>query len=148
MDLKICLIQLLVFSFVSCNEDSPCRDDLKGDGKCDDVNDNAKCNYDYGDCCNKDKIGDGECDAKNNFITCNTNPYRPVGRYDGGDCRPRKCFADKNDPLDIAFTAKYGTSWYDKIRGDQLLSNGTWSSDYSVGFLDEQSFFSRNYQQK
>ena len=29
---------------------SPCRDDWKGDGECDEVNNNAKCNYDGGDC--------------------------------------------------------------------------------------------------
>ena len=110
MDLKICLIQLLVFSFVSCNEDSPCRDDWKGDGECDDVNNNAECNYDYGDCCKKDWIGDGECDDRNNFITCITDPNadenKVPGRYDGGDCRPRKCFADENDPLDSEYLLK------------------------------------------
>jgi len=133
---------------------SSCRDDWKGDGECDDVNNNAECNYDYGDCCKKDWIGDGECDARNNFITCNNDPNnKDAGHYDGGDCRPRKCFADENDPLDIAFTAKYGTSWYDKIRGDKKLVNGRWSDlkswrpnigdQHGVSFheADEQSFF-------
>jgi len=126
----------------------PCRDDWKGDGECDDVNDTAECNYDYGDCCKKDWIGDGKCDAKNNFLTCNTTPDTPdvkAGRYDGGDCHPRKCFADENDPLDIAFTAKYGKTWYDKIRGDHALVNGTLipvSVLHDLGSSsDEQSFF-------
>jgi len=120
------------------SEDS-CRDDLKGNGNCDPVNNNAKCNYDYGDCCEKKKIGDGKCDARNNFITCNLNPdLQDAGRHDGGDCRPRKCFANENDPLDIAYTAKYGTSsWFDNLRGDQRLVNGTWQSGTWSDFEDE-----------
>ena len=89
--------------FTGSSEDS-CRDDLKGNGNCDPVNNNAKCNYDYGDCCEEKRVGDGICDARNNFITCNTDPNnKDAGRYDGGDCRPRKCFADKNDPLDSEY---------------------------------------------
>jgi len=87
---------------------SPCRDDWKGDGECDEVNNNAKCNY------------------------------------DGGDC-PRKCFADDNDPLDIAYTSKYGPSWYNKIEGNKALLNGTWSdlATYTrENYVpDEQGFF-------
>jgi len=130
------------------SEDS-CRDDLKGNGNCDPVNNNAKCNYDYGDCCEKKKIGDGKCDARNNFITCNPNPdLQEAGRHDGGDCRPRKCFADENDPLDIAYTAKYGTSsWFDKLRGDQKLVNGTWQSGTWSDFDNEWRNNPSNYKQ-
>jgi len=63
---------------------------------------------------------------------------------------PRKCFENDNDPLDIAYTSKYGPSWYNKIDGYKFLLNGTWS-DRTINReheCDEQGFFSKNYQSK
>ena len=77
---------------------------MKGDGRCDNINNNAECHYDYGDCCEKDRVGDGFCDPVNNFITCNKEQNDQQTRYDGGDCIPRKCFADENDPLDSEYS--------------------------------------------
>ena len=81
-----------------------CNDDWKGDGECDEVNDSAKCDWDYGDCCKKKWIGDGECDARNNFIGCTKNTGTGQYENDGGDCFPRECFEYKDDPLDGVYS--------------------------------------------
>ena len=88
-----------------------CRDDKKGDGKCDEINNRAECHYDSGDCCKKEWIGDGECNERNRFVTCNNDGLRYKSdqthdgndfyhQLDGGDCEPRVCMEDKGDPLE------------------------------------------------
>merc|ERR1719219_1411108 len=76
-----------------------CREEWKGDGYCDDDNNNAGCQFDGGDCCgnhvekdfcteckclqttgkcgNPEWKGDGYCDDNNNNASC---------QFDGGDC--------------------------------------------------------------
>ena len=64
-----------------------CRDDKKGDGKCDEINNRAECHYDSGDCCKKEWIGDGKCDERNRFVTCNNDGlrYKSDQTHDGND---------------------------------------------------------------
>ena len=84
-----------------------CNDDWKGDSECDEVNNKAECHYDYGDCCKTEWIGDGECDDRNNFIGCTNNTGTGQYTNDGGDCFPRECFVDKDDPLDGVYSCTY-----------------------------------------
>jgi len=111
-----------------------CNWEWVGDGECDARNNFSYCYYDDGDCCVKDYAGDGECDNENNFIGCTNNAV--TGKYgtnfkqtktgdtgyqnDGGDCFPRECFVDEDDPLDAAFTTKYGKFWYNEVNDDHV----------------------------
>jgi len=57
----------------------------------------------------------------------------------------RTCFANDNDPLDIAYTSKYGSNWPYRIDGSKALLNGRWSDTVNRQDNgkehDEQSFF-------
>merc|ERR1740129_1022246 len=65
------------------DSDGTCDNELKGDGQCDEVNDKAKCDWEYGDCCKKNWIGNGRCNARNNFIGCSNNAETGQIKYDG-----------------------------------------------------------------
>jgi len=137
-----------------CNYDDGdcCKKELMGDGDCNPENNFFQCHYDYGDCCARQYAGDDICDIDNNFIGCTiTDEYlRPVNDYygtrnnfkqsktgntgyqnDGGDCFPRECFLDEDDPLDAALTTKYGKFWYNQV-----------TDDHFEGLPDPQGFFS------
>jgi len=109
-----------------------CKKEWIGDGDCDARNNFIQCHYDYGDCCEKEYAGDGFCDAENNFIGCHavTDKYgtnfkqtktgKTGYQNDGGDCFPRECFGDEDDPLDAAYTTKYGKFWYNQVTDDRF----------------------------
>jgi len=124
-----------------------CKKEWMGDGECDARNNFYQCHYDYGDCCEKNFAGDGDCDNENNFIGCTnnavTNKYGHTNfqqtetgntgyQNDGGDCFPRECFFDEDDPLDAAYTTKYGKFWYNQVNDDHFEGYGP----------DPQGFFS------
>merc|ERR1740129_723344 len=120
------------------DSDGTCDNELKGDGQCDEVNDKAKCDWDYGDCCKKNWFGNGRCNARNNFTGCTNNAgtdqfWGTIDAYknDGGDCFPRECFMNEDDPLNVAYTTKYGEFWYNNLN----------TSIDDVDVLDPQNFF-------
>jgi len=117
-------------------DNGSCDDELKGDGQCDEVNDKFKCDWDYGDCCKKNWIGNGRCNPRNNFIGCGNNAATDFSidtyKNDGGDCFPRECLMNEDDPLNVAYTTKYGEFWYNNLNT---------SSDIQWTYLDPQHFF-------
>ena len=98
-----------------------CNEELKGDGQCDEVNDKAKCDWDYGDCCKKNWIGNGRCNARNNFIGCTNNTGTGQDKYDGGDCFVRECLMDKDDPLDGVYSQSPRTDLNKRFLPSQRL---------------------------
>jgi hypothetical protein len=60
-----------------------------GNGVCDPRNNNAKCGWDHGDCCdvpNPDWLGDGYCNIEGDYNTAEC-------QYDGGDCCENTCIS-------------------------------------------------------
>ena len=102
--IRILPVDFMFISVLDSEDNGTCDDELKGDGQCDEVNDKAKCDWDYGDCCKKNWIGNGRCNARNNFIGCTNNTGTVQNKYDGGDCFPRECFEYKDDPLDGVYS--------------------------------------------